>query len=856
MARKNSNLDPEHQVKWEIPVKMNELPRYDWLRLIFAGAVSMLLFASPSASAGGNGTLLILRNATNIEARLVSLWGGGGSEQIIMKSDGTVWDWGLDSYGQLGNGTSNHFTNTVPFQVLGPSGAGHLTNLAAIMGGEQHNFALEPDGTVWAWGMNYFGQLGDDSTNWGYFTNYSATPVEVFGLTSVKSLGGRGYHSLALKNDGTIWTWGCNRDGELGIGVAYDSGSAGYQQGTNLPVQVVGLTNPASLSGGGFFSLALMSNGTVMAWGENDAGECGNGTNINCPLPVQVVGLSNIAAISGGWMHTLALMSNGTVWSWGQNPNGELGDGTTNTRYSPVQVTNLSNVVAVSTGDGNSMARTADGTVWKWGVNQFGELGNGTSDDGSIAHPIPMPVAGLSNIAISVNRDYHNICVRRDGTVWVWGDNRWGGCGDASGNPALTPRLMSGLVSNNLLPYADSFEAYANGSSLVGTNSWYSDDPAAATVVVTNDSYSGPFPIPGAHAQMLSVSGTVTNRFCPSFYTNVWLDMILQASRPTNPAPELTDVSFAVCLTTNGQLAVWNCTNPPAAGNGWTTLNDVNLGKNEFFRLTIGGNYAPGPNGIFYYNIWVNGLPSMSPATKYAAADSSQPWLGEMVASGNFLMDDLVVATNKPFYALQTEVSAFGGAISPAGPVIVDPGSTNTFTMTASNWYALASVAVDGANVGTPASYTFTNVLADHTIVANYAPLLAAHETPEWWLYQYNTNWATNFDAAALGDQDGDGVPTWQEFIAGTNPTNAASVFALSVAPGAGQTVVSLPTIATTPQYQLQRYYALQFSTDLTQPWQTIPGWTNIQGQGQILTYTNTQGASNVFYRGQVWLGP
>ena len=323
--------------------------------------------------------------------------------------------------------------------------------------------------------------------------------MQVYGLTSVKSLGGRGYHSLALKTDGTVWAWGCNRDGELGNGVAYNSGNNGIYQGTNTPSQVLGLTNPASISGGGFFSLALMSNGTVRCWGENDHGECGDGTTSNRYAPVAVTGLSNVTAISGGWFHALALKSDGTVWSWGDNPNGELGDGTTVSRSAPVQVVGLSNVVSVRTGDGNSMALRSDGTVWKWGVNQYGELGNGTYDNGTIAHPLPLQVPGLSNVVVAVCRDYHNICIKRDGTVWVWGDNRWGGCGDSSGNSVLSPRLMPGLAAGNIAPYAESFESYANGPSVVGTNFWSSGGTAAAVVTTSSYTlpYNGPYPIPG-----------------------------------------------------------------------------------------------------------------------------------------------------------------------------------------------------------------------------------------------------------------------------------------------------------------------------------------------------------------------
>ena len=774
------------------------------------------------------------------------MWGGGGSEQIILKTDGTVWDWGLNSEGQLGNGTTNNAA--IPGQVLGPGGIGYLTSVAAIMGGEIHNFALKTDGTVWSWGWNLFGQLGDGSANWGYSSNYSTTPVQVFGLTSVKSLGGRGYHSLALKTNGTVWTWGCNRNGQLGDGGIYN--------GINTPVQVIGLINPVSISGGGFFSLALMTDGSVRAWGQGNHGECGNGGNTNNPAPVRVAGLSNIVAISGGWFHSLALRSDGTAWSWGNNNKGELGDGTTNNQYTPVKVPGLSNIVSVSAGDGNSMARQSDGTIWKWGDNIYGELGNGASD--ANAHPVPIQVPGLSNVVLSACRDYHNICIRPDGTIWVWGDNRYGGCGDFTGNSVLRPRLMPGLVTNNIIPYADSFESYPSGLSLVGTNFWYSDTSAAATVTPTNYAvdYNGIFPIAGPHQKALAINGSITNRFCPSFYTNLWADMILQASPSINPIPAPANASFALCVASNRHLAVWNCTNPPAPGNGWTELLDTDVVSNQFFRLTVEADYSPDANGVVYYRVWVNGLPSVQPRAQYAAADSSQPWFGEIAASGSFLIDDLVVGTNKSFYALIASRTG-GGAISPGGPIIVMPGSTNTFTLTASNWFHLASVAVDGLSVGVPVAYTFPNVQSDHAIVANFSPDLAINNTPKWWLYQADTNWATDFDAAALGDQDGDGVVTWQEYIAGTLPRSPASAFALNIATSNGLQIVSFPTVLTSGLDGLQRHYALESRTNLSSPvWTPIPSWNNIPASGQTLAYTNLSGSSNVFFRARVWLAP
>jgi alpha-tubulin suppressor-like RCC1 family protein len=815
-----------------------------------ACVLALMFLLSPLCAArlaATDGMQFILSNPRNSAPRVISLWGGAGSEQIILKSDGTVWAWGWNSFGQQGDGTTNN--TCMPHQALGPGGIGLLTNVTAIMGGETHNAALRADGTVWEWGRSLFGELGDGSSNWGAFASMSTIPVQVIGLTSVIRLGGRGYHDLAERSDGTVWAWGDNQSGELGNGLFF--------YGTNRPVQVIGLTNPVVITGGGFYSAALMADGTVRTWGNNSYGQCGDGTTSNHSTCIQVPGLSNVVSLSGGWTHVLAVKSDGTAWTWGDNGLGELGNGASQTQQlTPVQVAGLSNVVAVSGGDYSSLARLADGTIWTWGNNAYGQLGLGYADNA--AHPLPVQVPGVSNVVLSAARDYHCICVKRDGTVWVWGDNRWGGGGDLSGSNVVSPRLMTGLVGNNIVPYADSFESYASGSSVVGSNSWSGASATAAVATATNyaSSYSGTYPTPGPHNSALSINGTVTNSFCPSFHTNVWVDVMLQAAKPSNAVPALTNASFALCVTTNGRLAVWNCTNPPAADNGWTELQDVSLGTNAFFRATIGADYAPDANGVFYFSIWINGIASTHPAARYASADASQPWFGQIVANGNFLMDDLVVATNKPFYALTAAITGYGGSISPPGPVIVTPGSTSMFYLTASKWYHLVSVMVDGTNVGIPTSYTFTNVAADHTIMANYAADLAAHDTPKWWLYQMNPSWSTNFDAAALGDQDGDGVPTWQEYIAGTDPMNASSALALTIGLAKGQVVVTLPTIPTSVQYEAQRYYALEMTTNLASPtrWTIVPGWTNILASGQPVVLTNSLSGPNLFFRAGAWL--
>jgi alpha-tubulin suppressor-like RCC1 family protein len=365
-------------------------------------------------------------------ADVISIWGGARST-IVLKSDGTVWTWGANFSGKLGIGLSS--TNLgrmlVPAEVHDAGDVSFLNSVKAIMGGEVHNVALKTDGTVWAWGNNMFSQLGNGSTN------ESHTPVQVSGLNSVIALGGRGYHTLAIEADGSVWGWGWNSTGELGNGTT---------NATTVPVQVVGLTNPAAVSGGYHFSIALMPDGTVFQWGHGRA----IGSSYT---PVQTPGLSNVIAISAGWDHALALRSDKTVWAWGKNGVGEVGDGTTNNRAIPVQVTGLSNIVAVSGGDWHSSALGSDGTIWKWGRNDVGQLGNGSADGAGnyAAHPLPARIqcdnygAGFSNVTMVAARDWHNIAVKADGSVWQWGANDQGQCGDDTTNDRWRPVMVSGM---------------------------------------------------------------------------------------------------------------------------------------------------------------------------------------------------------------------------------------------------------------------------------------------------------------------------------------------------------------------------------------------------------------------------
>jgi alpha-tubulin suppressor-like RCC1 family protein len=382
-------------------------------------------------------------------ADVVSVWGGARGT-IILKSDGTVWTWGANFNGKLGIGETNDVRELTPVEVHGAGNVGWLNSVQAIMGGEIHNVALKSDGTVWCWGWNAFGQLGNGTTNDSWVpvqAGLTANPP----LTNVVKLGGRPYFTLAEKGDGTIWAWGMNQFGQMGNGTVTPFSSPP----NSVPVLVSNSQPGGPMNGatqitcGYQFGAALTSTGTVWVWGSGTHGEQGTGGTTSNYIPVQVPGLSNITQISAGWFHILARKADGTVWAWGDNADGEIGDGTTSGAFSPVQVLSVNNIVAVSGGDGHSSALAADGTLWKWGKNDVGELGNGTTN--GTANPVLAKILvdklgnGFSNIVLMAARDYHNIAVKADGSVWMWGANDQGQCGDGTQNDVWRPAPVVGL---------------------------------------------------------------------------------------------------------------------------------------------------------------------------------------------------------------------------------------------------------------------------------------------------------------------------------------------------------------------------------------------------------------------------
>ncbi len=336
-----------------------------------ATAVSYAAQVNAAASAGDHATVPLTGTGTAAPLQSVS---AGGLHTCTVKTDHTLWCWGSNFYGQLGDATRTN--RTVPVQV-----SGHGTDWVAVTAGASHTCAVKIDHTLWCWGLNGNGEFGDGTT-----TN-SLVPVQVSGhATDWAAVTAFEIRTCAVKTGGTLWCWGDNTFGQLGDGSTTNS---------LVPVQVSGhATDWAAVTAGSGHTCAVKTNHTVWCWGDNANGQLGDGgSTTNSLVPVQVSGhATDWAVATAGALHTCAVKTDGTLWCWGDSTFGQLGDGSTTGSPVPVQVSgHATDWAAVTGGEFHTCAVKTDHTLWCWGWNPDGQLGNGST----AGSPVPVHVSGM-----------------------------------------------------------------------------------------------------------------------------------------------------------------------------------------------------------------------------------------------------------------------------------------------------------------------------------------------------------------------------------------------------------------------------------------------------------------------------
>lgn len=280
----------------------------------------------------------------------------GSYNATVIKNDGSLWTWGFNYYGQLGIGDTTGRSS--PVQI------GTLKTWDQIASGSWGSAAIKTDGTLWTWGQgSSYGALGLGNT-----TNYSS-PKQVGALNTWAFIATKSFSVGAIRTDGTLWTWGENDYGQLGLGT---SGAGTFR---SSPSQVGSLTNWSKIAFGVGFALAIKTDGSLWSWGSNNSGQLGIGNRTNYSSPKQVGALTNWAQVVGNQYSTLAVKTDGTLWSWGFNGTGVLGLGNTTYYSSPKQVGSLTNWSKVDGWQYYAIALKTNNTLWSWGYNNYGQLG-------------------------------------------------------------------------------------------------------------------------------------------------------------------------------------------------------------------------------------------------------------------------------------------------------------------------------------------------------------------------------------------------------------------------------------------------------------------------------------------------
>jgi alpha-tubulin suppressor-like RCC1 family protein len=343
---------------------------------------------------------------------------------IEIPANTTVTSTGVTSGGRFGDNTSD---STVEF-FFTRTIAGGFTDVCQVSAGYSHTAAVRQNGTLWTWGVGTDGRLGDGTTE------VKSSPVSVVGgFTDWCQVSAAYRHTAAVRQNGTLWTWGLNLNGRLGNNSLTSFSS---------PVSVIGgFTDWCQVSTNRAHTAAVRQNGTLWTWGDGSQGRLGDGTTVDKSSPVSVIGgFTDWCQVSAANRHTAAVRQNGTLWTWGYNIVGQLGNETTISSRSPVSVVGgFTDWCQVSAGYRHTVAIRTNGTLWTWGSNSGRQLGDGTTVNKS--SPVSL-LGGFTNWCQVSAGFCQTVALRTNGTLWGFGRVSNVGVGDSGYRSS--PALISG----------------------------------------------------------------------------------------------------------------------------------------------------------------------------------------------------------------------------------------------------------------------------------------------------------------------------------------------------------------------------------------------------------------------------
>jgi trimeric autotransporter adhesin len=350
----------------------------------------------------------------------------GLNHTVILRANGTMWACGDNSFGQLGEGTTT--ARLIPVRI------GTATDWADVTAGAFHTVAIKKDGTMWAWGDNTSGQLGDGLTAFG-----QVSPKQVGTDNTWKKVVSHYNHTIALKTDGSLWAWGESYSGQVGTGEVYPAMLVDA-----VPVKIGSDADWVDLYPGELHSLALKADGTIWGWGSNFVGQLGldEGLNFDFRGPTRVGADSDWSRVYSGRTHTIINKANGSLYMMGLNDSGQLGNGSLANAYVPTRVGSDNDwSPATTAGDAHTLALKTNGSLWAWGDNGNGQLGDGTL----LSRTVPVQIGADTDWVELEAKGNCSMAMKSGGTLWSWGDNSFGQLVNGSTisknvpSPAITP---------------------------------------------------------------------------------------------------------------------------------------------------------------------------------------------------------------------------------------------------------------------------------------------------------------------------------------------------------------------------------------------------------------------------------